>query len=940
MLLNSSIPNSNLKKLEELVELFEHNKKQYTKASYDESNTRSDFIDKFFELLDWDMRNDQGYAEQYREVVREDKVQIKGKQKAPDYSFRVGGQKKFFVEAKKPTVNIKDDIDPAFQVRRYAYSAKLPLSILTDFQEFAIYDTRIKPKANDKASVARIFYCTYDEYLENFEYIYNIFAKSSILKGSFDQYVEENKKKKGTSEVDKEFLKLIESWRSDLAKNIASNNKQIDIYGLNEAVQKIIDRIIFLRIAEDRNIEDYNTLAGLAEKSNIYKSLEEFFKQADKKYNSGLFKIEDWLSNLKIDDKVLKSIINSLYYPKSPYEFSVLPVEILGQIYEQFLGKTIELTKSHQAKIEEKPEVRKAGGVYYTPQYIVDYIVENTVGELIKNKTPEKILEIKILDPACGSGSFLLGAFNFLLDYHLKYYIQEKNLKSAIKKSKIYKAGENDYKLSINEKRNILLNNIYGVDIDSQAVEVTKLSLLLKLMEDENAESSGQLFKYSDLALLPDLSNNIKCGNSLIGSDFYDGENLSLFKDEAKMRKINVFDWDDKEKGFGDIMANGGFDAVIGNPPWVSLKGRFGNDILILNELDYLIDKYSSNSSMPNLYENFIWKGLSLLKKNGLFSFIVPDRLGFNNQFIKLRKNILNNYHLLNLIYKANFPDVIADTLIFVIKNNSSKNYKINVSEFGESVLEKNKKDFLNNDGYVFSFEANSDILNLLNKIENMPNKELLGELFNTTSGFGGKSSKITDKKESATQIEMIKGKNIERYYLNGKLYFEFIKDNITGRTTDKNKLGVKEKILLRKTGYPIYATYDNSGVFPEQSLYFLFNKKTKNSYFSYLAIINSKIFQFYYWNRLVTNKDSTPQLKKIDLDKFPFPKIIKNDDKILSHFAKQMLEAQKKYHSAQSESEKELHKKKIDILDKQIDQEVYKLYGLNDDDVKIIEGK
>ena len=235
-----------LNKLKELCDLFESNIKEYKSAKYDEANTRTDFIDKFFEVLDWDVRNNQGYAEGYREVVREDKVIIEGKPKAPDYSFRIGGNRKFFLEAKKPSINIKEEIEPAFQIRRYGYTAKLPLSILTDFEEFAIYDTRIKPEKTDKASVARVFYCTYEDYEKHFEFIYNTFSKDAINKGSFDKYVIENKNKKGSSEVDKEFLSLIEDWRESLAKNIAIRNKDLDIYSLNNSVQVIIDRIIFL----------------------------------------------------------------------------------------------------------------------------------------------------------------------------------------------------------------------------------------------------------------------------------------------------------------------------------------------------------------------------------------------------------------------------------------------------------------------------------------------------------------------------------------------------------------------------------------------------------------------------------------------------------------------------------------------------------------------
>ncbi len=272
-------------KLSRLVSQFKEHYEEYKSSSYDESNTRTDFIDKFFECLDWDVRNDAGYAENYREVVREDSVIIQGKPKAPDYSFRIGGLRKFFVEAKKPSNDIKMNIGAAYQLRRYAYTAKLPLSILTDFEEFAVYDTRIKPKATDKASVARVFYCKFDEYEKHWEFINATFSKQAILKGSFDKYVKDNKRKKGTSEVDKEFLKQIDRWRNDLARNIALRNSALSIYDLNFAVQKIIDRIIFLRIAEDKGMEDYGTLRKLSSNKDktyhIYKELIKYLKIAD-----------------------------------------------------------------------------------------------------------------------------------------------------------------------------------------------------------------------------------------------------------------------------------------------------------------------------------------------------------------------------------------------------------------------------------------------------------------------------------------------------------------------------------------------------------------------------------------------------------------------------------------------------------------------------------
>ena len=240
----------------ELVERFRRNFEVYKHADYKETRVRIEFIDPLFAALGWDMCNAQGYAEQYKEVVHEAALKTGGEVRAPDYSFRLGGVRKFFLEAKKPAVWVKSDVGPAYQLRRYAWSAKLPLSILTDFEEFAVYDCRQKPKSGDKASVGRVMYLTFEQYLDRWDDIYNVFAKESLLRGSFDRYAQETRGKRGTGEVDAEFLKEIEGWREVLAHNIALRNPALTIHELNFAVQRTIDRVIFLRMAEDRGIEE------------------------------------------------------------------------------------------------------------------------------------------------------------------------------------------------------------------------------------------------------------------------------------------------------------------------------------------------------------------------------------------------------------------------------------------------------------------------------------------------------------------------------------------------------------------------------------------------------------------------------------------------------------------------------------------------------------
>lgn len=987
-----AIEKEKMEELKELINLFEDNIKQYKGKHYDEAKTRVDFIDKFFSVLGWDIANIQGYSEQYREVVREDRVEIKGKVKAPDYSFRIGGVRKFFVEAKKPSIDIKYDIEPAFQLRRYAYTAKLPLSILTDFEEFAIYDTRLKPHKTDKASSARIFYCTFKEYIKEFDFIFKTFSKEAILKGSFDKYIEDNKRKKGTSEVDKEFLKLIEKWRENLAKNIAIRNKELSIYELNYAVQKIIDRIIFLRIAEDRHMEDYGRIQKLLEaQKTLYPQLVDLFVQADVKYNSSLFdSIEDKItSGLKIDDKILKDIIKELYYPDSPYEFSVFGVEILGNIYEQFLGKTIRLTPSHQAKVEDKPEVKKAGGVYYTPKYIVDYIVKHTVGEKLKNKKPVDISNLKILDPACGSGSFLLGAYQLLLDFHLEFYTKEKNIKKALKENKIYQLKENEYRLTIEEKHNILLNNIFGVDIDTQAVEVTRLSLLLKLLEGESMESTGLLFKYTDIKLLPDLSENIKCGNSLIGSDFYETGQLSLFQDEETVRRINVFDW---EKEFPEIFKQGGFDVVIGNPPYFNIN-------TVDKEIFHYLEKsYSEiHTGYNDIMYYFIYKGINILKQNGIIGFITSNYY-LGNSFAKKLRNFLRKHIVKVLNFKDSliFSDANVHTNIIVAKKSPESDVVQFFEKLNNNILRRIdiEKDFnlctlkrtnLSEDWVI----AENRKLILLEKIKNK--SIMLGDITIIEKGSSSGKNKVFTVSYEFSKKNSLESNLLRKNAKNSGIYRFFIENRnnyliYIDKNTDienypnilkylkEHKKELSERNEVRKGLYDWYRLERprNKKVFDSAEKLIVpyraeFNRFAydKEQFFNdggdiraivlkdgininlklVLGILNSKLMNWYY-GFIGKPKGTSREYFNEPLSKIPIHKLNlsnsvdkKNHDKMVE-LVDQMLEVQKKYHNTKLETEKKLFKNQIDILDNQIDQLVYELYGLNEEEIAIVEGK
>ena len=357
-------------------------------------------------------------------------------------------------------------------------------------------------------------------------------------------------------------------WRLAIAKSIAKNNTKITDHDINSAVNHLLNRLLFLRVIDERKIENYDPLDEAVRKwkreelGPLFAYLIDVFKRLDPKYNGAIFSKHE-VDNMLIDDKPLYDCIRNLYYPRTPYQFSEMPIEVIGNAYEQYLGSVLRLTPTRHVKLEEKPEVRKAGGVYYTPKYIVDYIVEQTIGKLVEGKTPAQVSKLRILDPACGSGSFLIGAFERLQKYYIDYYTANP------KKNKGYlrKDYDGNLKLDVLLKGKILEENIYGVDIDPQAVDITEFSLYVKMFEGEaNLPMLAGTY-------LPDLRKNVKCGNSLIGTDIMDMDILPPIGEErdAELTRINPFDW---EENFPEIFRNTTRDnQVTRNPRLQSWAG-------------------------------------------------------------------------------------------------------------------------------------------------------------------------------------------------------------------------------------------------------------------------------------------------------------------------------------------------------------------------------
>ncbi len=665
----------------ELVRRFRENYRSYKAASYNEAQLRKEFLDPLFGALGWDVANEKGYPEPYKEVIHEDSIRIEGSVKAPDYCFRVGGERRFFVEAKKPATALETASGPSYQLRRYGWSAGLPLSVLTDFEEFAIYDCRIPPKKEHGAATARIKYLKFEEYKDRWAEIESVFSREALASGSFDRYVDSTKGRRGTEAVDEAFLDEIERWRIDFAQDFARENADLSLRELNYAVQVTIDRIVFLRICEDRGVEPYGQLQKICERDGIYSELLRVFRRSDDRYNSGLFhfRVEkgratapDGLTPLlKVGDTTLRRILKPLYYPDSPYEFSVLPADILGQTYERFLGNTLTLAPDRSVRVEQKPEVKKAGGVYYTPSFVVRYIVQETLGSLLEGQTPETARTLRIVDPSCGSGSFLIVAYQYLLDWYLNRYVNDNPERHARgRPPRLYRARHGDWRLTSSERKRILISNIFGVDIDPQAVEVTKLALLLKVLEGESEETIGQNLSLFQERALPDLDRNIRCGNSLVGTDYYAQLGLPLADDEERLR-INCFDW---EREFPEVFEGPqpGFDAVVGNPPYYSVDDTWGRKD---PRLDYLKAVY------PEIHRDktdvlFYFLATAVRISRGRIGFIVSRAFREAYKADKLRFFIGGNarvHHILDFRDFYVFPGVgIATAIVTLEKNRPS----------------------------------------------------------------------------------------------------------------------------------------------------------------------------------------------------------------------------------------------------------------------------
>lgn len=936
-------------KIAELIKKYEALKSANQLDAYNEANTRKDFIMPLFEALGWDVRN---AAEVYEEqVVSNGSV---------DYAFKFEGTTKFYLEAKRFSVDLEEE-RWAEQAINYAWYKSVCWAILSDFEEIKIFNAEWR-----EPYVSRNIFLDlkYTDYLNRFDDLW-LLSKEGVSTGLLDQKAEQYGKKEKRRAINEAIFDDLLAWRKLLLDDLNKLKQPLDLpeEEREEIVQKILDRFIFIRSCEDRGIEEQLLRAAVrsweenGESDLLYKIVVDIYKRYYL-YDNNLFVPGHPCEKVHLYNNSIKIIINGLYYnhqEKLPYDFKSIPADILGGIYEQYLGHILKRGKL----ITGRPH-RKEKGIYYTPKYVVDYIVDHTLGKALRELPRDKAGLIKILDPACGSGSFLIKALEVMDNY--------------------YAADPHFAKFPYNRRVKALQNNIYGVDLDEKAVEIAQLNLMLRALSERRA--------------LPNVSSNIKCGNSLIS-----GSPESLKKAFGpNYRELKPFNW---EAEFKDVFERGGFDVVIGNPPYLKeLDGKAVFDpIKNSNYVKYYQGKM-------DFWYFFLHRAIDVCKDGGYIGFITNSYFLKSAGASKLIDRIKNELVLIKVVDFEDikvFGDVSGKHMIHIYQKRkalaSDKALYVLADGTGPNVLiDENKGKLLPTLGlisedYKISFESTASI--------NFSSCLPLGGIYEVSQGVVEAPDKISKKTFESKRISGIsigdgvfvlskeelsllrlekdeelvikkyldssavskykidfdnqyliyadkdaKGKISKGSYPHIKQHLDRMAHYITSSNGPyglhrprENKYFNSSKLICKGMFLSPEFTYDDQGYYVGFSFSVIIQKDPHYSLKYLLGVMNSKLGN-YWFQRNGKKRGIGVDIGVLVFRQFPVYPAKKSEQNAVERLVDQMLDLNKRIQSLPENSAKWLQlKEEIAKTDKQIDAEVYKLYGLTDEEIKVVEG-
>lgn len=893
-------------KIKKLIEKYEKIKTSHLISKYTEEETKKDFILPLFETLSWDVFD--------KNEVTAEESQSGGR---VDYGFYLDERLKFYLEAK----SLKSDLNReeyANQVIKYSWNKEATWAILTDFKNIKVFNAEnISKYLGDKL----FFEISYNQFIERFDQLW-LLSKEAFSEDLLDKEAEKFGKKLQRVSVGTSLCKDLNECRNILTKDLSQWNEKVPKDLLDEGVQKILDRLIFIRVAEDRVIEP-PTLRPLIRqwearrdknKVPLYKSMVKKFRELNDIYNSNLFRhhpFENWQDY----SDATKKVVNILYGPSGYYEydFKLIPADVLGTVYENYLGYRLSQSKKG-ITISKDAKKRKEHGIYYTPTFIVDYIVKNALQPVLdKCKSVTDLKKIKVLDPACGSGSFLIKALEVIHDKYIEF-------------------GNPG---GVFTKLDILLNNIYGVDLDSQAVEIARLNLMISALDERMK--------------LPGLEKNIKNGNSLIS-----GTDQELEKYFGKnFRDKKPFNWQEE---FPEVFKQGGFDVVIGNPPYIDSESMAKT---MPQEREYINNHYLSAKGNWDIFCVFIERALNLCRNDGYHSFILPNKLISAKYAQDIRKILeKNRIYKIRDYSKTKVFDVSVYPIVYIVQKAKPKGSVVieNITEIdGQQKVETHEIDYKNlQDGnWALDKDENKQAFNISkdsNKTVSLEKVALVTGAATVAEAYILKDL-IEEEKE---KYKVINSGTIDRFEsLWGQKEMRYLGKTFLKPTISESALKKVAQNRLKQTMNPkiIMAgmTLRPECIFDKTGAYLAAKSTTvimqpACDFRVLLGILNSSLVFNFLRNRFKGNvlqggylRLGPPEIKEISIPKILLDnkdsqrKLIKLIDKIL-----QLIDS---LHKNTKGSEMWLKiKSEIEKTDREIDEEVYRLYNLTPEEIKIIE--